>query len=60
MFDSAPTEPSSADSHKEPISVAITDAPTMVENVSLFHFILDARWSIFSKVPNFIQFPSFI
>ena len=59
-FDSVPTEPSLADSHKEPISVAITDASTSAENVSLFHFILDARWGIFSKVPDFIRFPSFI
>jgi len=59
-FDPVPIEPSLADSHKEPISVAITDAPTMAENVSFFHFILDACWSIFSKVSDFIQFPSFI
>ena len=59
-FDSAPTEPSSADSQKEPISVEITDAPTTAENVSFFHFILDACWSIFWKVSDFIQFPSFI
>ena len=44
VFDLAPTEHSSADPQKEPISVEITDASTAAENVS---FILDACWSIF-------------
>ena len=43
-FDSAPTEPPSADPQKEPILVEITDASITAENVS---FILDACQSIF-------------
>ena len=43
-FDSAPTEPQSADPQKEPISVEITDASITAENVS---FILGACQSIF-------------
>ena len=38
-FDSAPTEPPSADPQKEPISVEIAYASITAENVS---FILDA------------------
>ena len=55
-FDSAPTEPPSADPQKEPISVEITDASITVENVS---FIFDACqsiffnfWSILASIPN--------
>ena len=44
MFDSAPTEPPSANPQKEPISVEITDVSTTAENVS---FILDAGQSPF-------------
>ena len=51
-FDSAPTEPPSADPQKEPISVEITDASTTVENVS---FNFDACRSIFSN-SRFIHF----
>ena len=43
-LDSTPTEPPSADSQKELISIGITDASTIVENVS---FILDACGKFF-------------
>ena len=43
-FDSAPTEPPSADPRTKLISVEITDTSTTAENVSS---ILDTRWSIF-------------
>ena len=58
-FDSAPTEPSSADSQKEPISVVIIDASTMAENVSP-SILPMMMLKHFSKIPDFIQFLSFI
>ena len=56
-FDLAPAEPLSADPQKEPISVEITNASTIAENVS---FIIDARRSIFFNFLIYSVSSSFI
>ena len=52
-FDLAPVEPLSVDPQKGPILVEITNASTIVENVS---FILDARRSIFLQLLDLLSF----
>ena len=54
-FDSAPVEPVSVDPQKEPISVEITDASTIVENVS---FITLVRVSFFNFLIYSVFHPS--
>ena len=53
VFDSALVEPLSADPQKEPISVEITDASIIAENVS---FILDVHRSIFLQLLDLLSF----